>query len=80
MRRSPATITQNGNAYAEGLGGFWADTMEPYWKDRNPATEKCCALSQMARSLAQGQAAGAGSEQAGRIADHIVRSLSARIR
>lgn len=54
--------------------------MEPYWKDRNPATEKCCALSQMARSLAQGQAAGAGSEQAGRIADHIVRFLSARIR
>jgi len=40
MRRLPATITQNGNAYAEGLGGFWADTMEPYWKDRNPTTEK----------------------------------------
>jgi len=38
--RIQAIITQNGNAYTEGLGGFWADTMEPYWKDRNPATEK----------------------------------------
>jgi pimeloyl-ACP methyl ester carboxylesterase len=38
--RIQAIITQNGNAYAEGLGGFWADTMEPYWKDRNPITEK----------------------------------------
>jgi pimeloyl-ACP methyl ester carboxylesterase len=38
--RIQAIITQNGNAYVEGLGGFWADTMEPYWKDRNPVTEK----------------------------------------
>ena len=38
--RTQAIITQNGNAYTEGLGGFWADTMEPYWKDRNPITEK----------------------------------------
>jgi pimeloyl-ACP methyl ester carboxylesterase len=38
--RIQAIITQNGNAYTEGLGGFWADTMEPYWKDRNPVTEK----------------------------------------
>ena len=38
--RIHAIITQNGNAYTEGLGGFWADTMEPYWKDRNPITEK----------------------------------------
>jgi pimeloyl-ACP methyl ester carboxylesterase len=38
--RIQAIITQNGNAYTEGLGGFWADTMEPYWKDRNPTTEK----------------------------------------
>ena len=38
--RIQAIITQNGNAYTEGLGGFWADTMEPYWKDRNPITEK----------------------------------------
>src|ERR1700722_12605740 len=30
--RIQAIITQNGNAYTEGLGGFWADTMEPYWK------------------------------------------------
>jgi pimeloyl-ACP methyl ester carboxylesterase len=38
--RIQAIITQNGNAYTEGLGGFWVDTMEPYWKDRNPITEK----------------------------------------
>jgi len=38
--RIQAIITQNGNAYTEGLGVFWADTMEPYWKDRNPITEK----------------------------------------
>jgi pimeloyl-ACP methyl ester carboxylesterase len=38
--RIQAIITQNGNAYTEGLGGFWADTMEPYWNDRNPVTEK----------------------------------------
>ena len=38
--RIQAIITQNGNAYTEGLGGFWTDTMEPYWKDRNPITEK----------------------------------------
>jgi pimeloyl-ACP methyl ester carboxylesterase len=38
--RIQAIITQNGNVYTEGLGGFWADTMEPYWKDRNPITEK----------------------------------------
>ena len=38
--RIQAIITQNGNAYIEGLGGFWTDTMEPYWKDRNPITEK----------------------------------------
>jgi hypothetical protein len=38
--RIQAIITQNGNAYIEGLGGFWADTMEPSWKKRNPPTEK----------------------------------------
>jgi len=38
--RIAAIVTQNGNAYTEGLGGFWADTMEPYWKNRNPETEK----------------------------------------
>jgi pimeloyl-ACP methyl ester carboxylesterase len=38
--RIQAIITQNGNAYAEGLGGFWAEIMEPYWKERNPTTEK----------------------------------------
>ena len=38
--RIEAIITQDGNAYVEGLGPFWAEYMEPYWKDRNPATEK----------------------------------------
>lgn len=27
-----AIITQNGNAYLEGLGAFW-DTLRAYWKD-----------------------------------------------
>jgi hypothetical protein len=32
-------VVQNGNAYAEGIGaGF--DAIKPFWKNRNPATEK----------------------------------------
>jgi pimeloyl-ACP methyl ester carboxylesterase len=38
--RIQAIVTQNGNAYAEGLGPFWAEFLEPYWKDRNAQTEK----------------------------------------
>jgi pimeloyl-ACP methyl ester carboxylesterase len=34
-----AIITQNGNAYDEGLAPFWAEFLYPYWKDPNPTTE-----------------------------------------
>jgi pimeloyl-ACP methyl ester carboxylesterase len=37
--RIQAIITQNGNAYDEGLSPFWAEFLYPYWKDPNPATE-----------------------------------------
>jgi pimeloyl-ACP methyl ester carboxylesterase len=33
--RIQAIITQNGNAYDEGLGPFWAVYFYPLWKDRN---------------------------------------------
>jgi len=32
-------IVQNGNAYAEGIGGAF-DPMKPFWSNRNPDTEK----------------------------------------
>ena len=38
--RIQAIVTQNGNAYAEGLSPFWAEFLEPYWNDRNAETEK----------------------------------------
>ena len=34
-----AIITQNGNAYDEGLSPFWAEYLYPYWKDPNPTNE-----------------------------------------
>src|ERR1700675_1548631 len=34
-----AIIVQNGNAYAEGIGGAF-DPMKPFWADRNTETEK----------------------------------------
>jgi pimeloyl-ACP methyl ester carboxylesterase len=37
--RVQAIISQNGNAYDEGLAPFWAEFLYPYWKDRNPTTE-----------------------------------------
>jgi len=37
--RIQAIITQNGNAYDEGLAPFWAETLYPYWKDPNPTNE-----------------------------------------
>ncbi len=37
--RIQAIITQDGNAYDEGLSPFWAEYLYPYWKDPNPATE-----------------------------------------
>jgi pimeloyl-ACP methyl ester carboxylesterase len=38
--RIQAIISQNGNAYEEGLSSFWGESIEPYWKDKNPHTEK----------------------------------------
>lgn len=37
--RIQAIITQNGNAYDEGLSPFWAEYLYPYWKDPNPTNE-----------------------------------------
>ena len=38
--RIQAIVSQNGNAYDEGLSPFWAEFLEPYWKKRNAETEK----------------------------------------
>jgi pimeloyl-ACP methyl ester carboxylesterase len=38
--RIQAIISQNGNAYEEGLGDFWGEAIMPYWKARNAETEK----------------------------------------
>lgn len=38
--RIQAIVSQNGNAYEEGLSSFWGEAIEPYWKDKNPDTEK----------------------------------------
>ena len=38
--RIQAIITQNGNAYLEGLSPFWAESIEPYWKEKTEANEK----------------------------------------
>ena len=37
--RIQAIITQNGNAYEEGLSPFWAEFLYPYWKDPSATTE-----------------------------------------
>ena len=37
--RVQAIISQNGNAYEEGLSEFWGEYLEPYWKNRNADTE-----------------------------------------
>jgi len=34
-----AIITQNGNAYDEGLSPFWAEYLKPYWANKTPETE-----------------------------------------
>jgi pimeloyl-ACP methyl ester carboxylesterase len=34
-----AIISQNGNAYEEGLGEFWGAYLVPFWKNRNAETE-----------------------------------------
>lgn len=38
--RIQAIITQNGNAYVEGLSSFWGESIEPYWKAKTDANEK----------------------------------------
>jgi pimeloyl-ACP methyl ester carboxylesterase len=38
-QRIQTIITQNGNAYDEGLAPFWAEFLYPFWKDPNPANE-----------------------------------------
>jgi len=38
--RIQAIITQNGNAYEEGLSPFWDESIAPYWKEKTPETEK----------------------------------------
>lgn len=37
--RVQAIISQNGNAYDEGLSEFWGEYLTPYWKERNAETE-----------------------------------------
>jgi pimeloyl-ACP methyl ester carboxylesterase len=37
--RIEAIISQNGNAYEEGLGEFWGAYLVPFWKNRNAGTE-----------------------------------------
>ena len=37
--RVQAIISQNGNAYDEGLSAFWAEYLTPYWKERNAETD-----------------------------------------
>ena len=34
-----AIISQNGNAYEEGLSTFWDEQIRPYWKAKTPETE-----------------------------------------
>jgi pimeloyl-ACP methyl ester carboxylesterase len=37
--RIQAIVSQNGNAYTEGLSPFWAEYLEGYWKERSAANE-----------------------------------------
>lgn len=37
--RVQAIVSQNGNAYDEGLSPFWGEYLQPYWKERNAETE-----------------------------------------
>ena len=37
--RVQAIVSQNGNAYEEGLSAFWGEYLVPYWKERNAETE-----------------------------------------
>jgi pimeloyl-ACP methyl ester carboxylesterase len=37
--RVETIISQNGNAYEEGLSTFWGEYLKPYWNQRNAKTE-----------------------------------------
>jgi pimeloyl-ACP methyl ester carboxylesterase len=37
--RIQAIVSQNGNAYEEGLSPFWAEYLVPFWENRNAVTE-----------------------------------------
>jgi pimeloyl-ACP methyl ester carboxylesterase len=37
--RVQAIISQNGNAYEEGLSAFWGEYLEPFWRERNTKNE-----------------------------------------
>lgn len=37
--RVQAIISQNGNAYEEGLSAFWSEYLKPYWNNRTSETE-----------------------------------------
>jgi len=37
--RIQAIVSQNGNAYREGLSPFWEEFLAPFWKQRNAETE-----------------------------------------
>lgn len=37
--RIQAIISQNGNAYDEGLSSFWAENLTPFWEKRDDAAE-----------------------------------------
>ena len=37
--RIETIVSQNGNAYEEGLSAFWGEYLAPYWKERNAETE-----------------------------------------
>jgi len=38
--RVETIVSQNGNAYEEGLSAFWGEYLTPYWKERNAETER----------------------------------------
>jgi pimeloyl-ACP methyl ester carboxylesterase len=37
--RIQAIISQNGNAYDDGLSSFWAENLKPFWENRDAASE-----------------------------------------
>ena len=61
--RIQAIISQNGNAYDEGLSPFWAEFLYPFWKERNPETEaKAASLLTLDMTKLQYQAGFRSSE------------------